>query len=197
MAKFKFKYGVMNSGKSQELLRIWYSYTGGDINCKSVLVLAPEHDNRHGIGKVTTRAGQQIPARVISESTPVSHYLDNTEVLQHIECVLVDEAQFLSKQNIFDLKEFCVYHNIPVIAFGLLTDFQNNLFEGSQACLVVAEEISEVETICSKCRKKAIMNMRIDEHGNKLEQGEQVQIGGNESYVPVCHYHWLYPKIGV
>lgn len=191
MAKFKFKYGVMNSGKSQELLRIWYSYTDGNILDKSALVMTPKRDDRYGHGRVTSRAGQQIPAHVISQETPVRYYLDHFDDFSETECILVDEVQFLSQQDIYDLKTFVLERNIPVIAFGLLKDFQNNLFEGSQACIVVAEEIAEVETICSKCRKKAIMNVRLDANGDKLEHGEQIEIGGNETYVSVCHDHWL------
>lgn len=180
----------MNSGKSQELLRVWYSYTNGDITDTSVLVLTPEVDDRHGSGRVTTRAGQQILAQVISEDKPAKYYVDNYKEFGEIECVLIDEIQFLSKEDVRHLKDFTLKYDIPVIAFGLMKDFQNNIFEGSQAAIIYAEEISEVETICAKCRSKAIMNVKVDEHGNKITKGAQIQIGAEEAYISVCNKHW-------
>lgn len=194
MAKMRFKHGVMGSGKSQELLRIWYRYTDGDILNRSVLLLAPHKDDRYGSGKITSRAGQQVPANVISDETPVRYYLENLDLFPETECVLVDEVQFLSKQDVYDLKEFVLMHDIPVIAFGLLKDYQNELFEGSQACVIVSEEISEVETICERCRRKAIMNLRIDTDGEPIRQGQQIEVGGDDRYISVCHKHWLDPN---
>lgn len=194
MAKMRFKHGVMGSGKSQDLLRIWYRYTGGDILNQSVLLLAPKKDDRYGSGKITSRAGQQIPAHIISEELSVRYYLDNLDMFPETECVLVDEVQFLSKQDIYDLKEFVLKHDIPVIAFGLLKDYQNELFEGSQACVIVSEEVSEVETICERCRSKAIMNLRIDEKGQPVRHGQQIEVGGDDRYISVCHKHWIDPS---
>lgn len=185
MAKFKFKYGVMNSGKSQELIRVWYNYT---TQGRKVLVLTPAVDDRYGVGKVTTRAGESISAAALSDN-----FYDEIKqaYVEGIECVLVDEVQFLSKEAVEYLKHFFVLgKGIPVLAYGLLKDFQNNLFEGSQACLIVAEELEEIETICHYCTKKATMNKRINENGDKVADGEQVLVGGNDSYVQCCHEHW-------
>lgn len=185
MAKFKFKYGVMNSGKSQELIRVWYNYT---TQGRKVLVLAPAVDDRYGVGKVTTRAGESITATTLSDN----FYKEiNNLNLEDIECVLIDEVQFLSFETIEYIKHhFVLGKGIPVLAYGLLKDFQNNIFVGSQACLIMAEEIEEIETICHYCVKKATMNKRIDRNGNKVAGGAQVVVGGNDSYVQCCHEHW-------
>lgn len=185
MAKFKFKYGVMNSGKSQELIRVWYNYT---TQGRKVLVIAPAVDDRYGVGLVTTRAGESIPAIALSDK----FYSEIKGLdISEIECVLIDEVQFLPKEAIEYIKHhFTLSNGIPVLAYGLLKDFQNNLFEGSQACLILAEEIEEIETICYYCTKKATMNKRVDQDGNKIADGAQILVGGNESYVQCCHEHW-------
>lgn len=183
MAKFKFKYGTMNSGKSQELHRIWYSYTGGDVNSKRALLVVPSIDTRFGVGKVTTRAGATLEALTVEPGSMFDTVLLN--ITKEVECILVDEVQFFSREDIFELKSILMTTGIPVIAFGLLTDFQNNIFEGTQAVLAVAEEISEIETICSMCTSKAIMNLRLGD--NK----DVVAIEGEVEYLPVCHKHYL------
>lgn len=193
MAKFRFKYGVMNSGKSQELLRIWYSYTGGNVNNKNVMVMTPATDNRYEVGKVTTRSGNSIAAEVVDQNRDVAWYLDNYKGLGYteLECILVDEINFFTPEDVQALKSFVLDKDIPVIAFGLLKDFQNNLFPGSREAVIVAELMQEVESKCHYCNRKAIMNKRIDKDGNKLSEGNQIEIEGpGTRYVQVCHRHW-------
>ena len=186
MAKFKFKYGTMGAGKSQELLRTLYNYrTRGD----NVIVLCSKLDDRYGVGRVTSRTGDQQEAIAISSMKDIQNICS---LKDNPVCVLIDEAQFFKKEWLEKLKEFFVIeNNVPIIAYGLKTDFQNNLFEGTVACLTLAEEIKEIENICKFCNKKAIMNMRIDESGKKVKEGKQVDIGGNDKYIAVCHYHYL------
>lgn len=192
MAKFKFKYGVMNSGKTQELLRIWYSYTKG-VELEKALVLCPEKDDRYRVGTVTSRTGQSIEATTVDDSWYITMLVqiyteelalpENERSYDIPEVVLVDEIQFFDEGSVYELKGF-VDLGIPVIAFGLLKDFQNNLFEGTQAAIAVAEEMQEIETICDFCNKKAIMNLRVG------DSKEQIVVGGNEMYHPVCHNHY-------
>jgi thymidine kinase len=186
MAKFKFKYGTMGAGKSQELLRTLYNYNSrGD----KVLVLTSKIDDRYGVGKVTSRTGDSKEAIAISSMEDIKKVCD---LKDNPVCVLIDEVQFFKKEWLEKLKEFFVIeHNIPIIAYGLKVDFLNNLFEGTMACFTLAEEIHEIENICKFCNKKAIMNMRVDENGKKVAEGKQVDIGGNDKYIAVCHYHYI------
>lgn len=186
MAKFKFKYGTMGAGKTQELLRTLYNYK---IRGDYIIVLSSKLDNRYGEGRVTSRTGDFEEAIEISNMEDINKIcnLKNNPV-----CVLIDEVQFFKREWIEKIKKyFVIENNIPVIAYGLKNDFLNNLFEGTIACLAVAEEIKEIENICKYCNKKSIMNMRIDKDGKKVGSGNQVEVGGNDKYVAVCHYHYL------
>lgn len=186
MAKLKFKYGTMNSGKSQELHRIWYSYTNGDPDSRRALVVVPSVDTRFGVGKVTTRSGASITALTADPGGLFDVLMANLS--DDVECILVDESQFFLREDIMDLKSILLSTNVPIIAFGLLTDFQNNLFEGTQALLAVAEEISEIETICAMCTSKAIMNLRLGDNT------DVIAIEGEVQYLPVCHKHYNSPE---
>lgn len=187
MAKFKFKHAVMSAGKSQELARVHYNY---NIKGEDVLVLVPSTDNRNGVGVVSARSGEKLKAVAVNPGemrTWLAEYLENTE--EDLVCVLMDETQFFERDDIFSVKELCVLErDIPVIAYGLKTDFQNKIFEGSSASLVVAEEIIEIETVCAFCNKRATMNLRFND-GYPTKSGEQIQIG-DEEYRPVCHKHY-------
>lgn len=186
MAKFKFKHAVMSAGKSQELARVNYNYC---VKGENVLVLVPSTDNRHGVGKVTARSGERLDATSICPGNVRMWLTKYFKEKRDIACILIDEVQFFTRDDIFAIKELTVIsNNIPVIAYGLKTDFQNNLFNGSAAALVVAEEIIEIETVCSFCNKRAIMNLRVND-GKPVREGEQVLIGDDE-YLQVCHYHY-------
>lgn len=186
MAKLYFYYSAMNAGKSTILLQSSYNYQERGMN---TLILAPDLDDRYGGGKVTSRIG--IEAEAITFNT-----VDNllTAVLQRheqtpVNCVLVDEAQFLTKNQVRQLSDLCDLHDIPVLAYGLRTDFQGKLFEGSEHLLAWADSLVEVKTICH-CGAKATMVLRIDAQGRAIKDGRQVQIGGNERYLSVCRKHF-------
>lgn len=187
MAKFRFKYGVMTAGKSQELLRTHYNYKNKQ---QEVLLLVPSYEEKNGVGIVHSRAGGLLEAHSVIPGKLnewlKSHFAEKRDYV----CVLIDETQFFTREDIFSLKEeIVIKQDIPVIAYGLKTDFQNNLFEGSQAAFIVAEEIDEIETVCAFCNKRAIMNLRFNE-GIPVKEGVQVLIG-QEEYRPVCHEHFL------
>lgn len=189
MAQLYFKYGAMNSGKSIEVLKVAHNYEEQD---KAVRIFTSGVDNRDGVGVVSSRAGMRREAIPVLEETNIFEQLKAEE--EKIWCVLVDEAQFLSKEHVLQLTQIVDELNIPVMAFGLKNDFMNNLFEGSKYLLLYAEKIEEIKTICWYCSKKAIMNLRISD-GTPVYEGAQIQIGGNESYYPVCRYHYFNPVI--
>lgn len=168
----------MNSGKSIEVLRVAHNY---EEQGKKVLLLTSVVDDRFGVGKVVSRIGMQKNAIVVDDT------LDMIELAQveSPNCILVDEAQFLNKKQVAQLITIVDDLNIPVIAYGLRADFMGQLFEGSTALIAAADTIEEIKTVCWYCDKKAIMNMRCKD-GEPIFHGEQIQIGGNESYVPVC-----------
>lgn len=187
MAKFKFKHAVMSAGKSQELARVNYNYK---IKGEEVLIIVPTTDNRFGVGVVTSRSGEVIPATSIQPGEMRNWLNENLDKQNNLCCILIDETQFFKKDDIFALKEMAVVErNIPVIAYGLKVDFRGDLFEGSAACLAVSEEIIEIETVCAFCNSKAILNLRFF-NGKPTREGEQILIGDNE-YKQVCHYHYL------
>lgn len=191
MAQLYFKYGAMNSGKSFELLKVAHNY---EEQNKSVRIFTSGIDNREGVGMVSSRIGMRREAEPVTATTNIyEHVLAETKK-EKIWCVLVDEAQFLTKQHVYQLTKIVDELKVPVMAFGLKNDFMNNLFEGSEALLLHAEKIEEIKTICWYCGKKAIMNLRISD-GTPVYEGDQIQIGGNESYFPVCRYHYFNPVI--
>jgi len=186
MAKLYFYYSSMNAGKSTVLLQSSYNYRECGMN---TLVFTPEIDTRYGEGKVTSRIGLQ------ADAVPFSH-LDNLfEITREaheenpVHCVLVDEAQFLMKRQVRQLSDVADRLDIPVLTYGLRTDFQGNLFEGSMHLLAWADNLVEIKTICH-CGRKATMVLRLDDQGNPVRHGDQVKIGGNERYMPVCRKHF-------
>jgi thymidine kinase len=178
VAKLYFRYGTMNSGKSIDVLKTAHNY---EEQGKKVILFSPAIDTRFGEGVIASRIGIQQKAFTIDPGT------DIYEVTQREapRCVLVDEAQFLSGEQVGQLCRIVDELGIPVIAYGLRADFQGKLFPGSYELLALADKIEEVKTICWYCEKKAIMNMRCKD-GVPVFEGEQIQIGGNESYLPVC-----------
>ncbi len=186
MAKLYFYYSSMNAGKSTALLQSSYNYRERGMN---TLVLAPELDNRYGIGKVTSRIGLE------SEATPFRPEHDLLEIVNKrladapLHCVLIDEAQFLTKDQVFQLGEVSDELNIPVLAYGLRTDFQGEPFEGSKYLLAWADNLKELKAICH-CGSKATMVVRTDAAGNSIREGSQIEIGGNDKYVSMCRRHF-------
>lgn len=181
MAQLFFKYGAMNSGKSIEILKVAHNY---EEQNKPVLIFTSGIDDRDEIGYVSSRVGMRQPAIAIYDDTNVYEVVKQTEPRPY--CVLIDEAQFVKKEHILQFTQIVDELNIPVMAFGLKNDFRNELFEGSQYLLTYADKIEEMKTICWFCQKKATMNLRVDEQQRPVYTGEQIQIGGNDSYYPVC-----------
>lgn len=173
----------MNSGKSFEIIKVAHNY---EEQGKPVLIFTPVIDTRNGTDKVGTRAGFTRPAIPVYEDTnlydAVKAQLDESG---RYYCVLVDEAQWLNKRHIIELTRIVDELDVPVMAFGLKNDFQNQLFEGSYNLLVYADKIEEIKTICWYCDRKATMVIRFKD-GIPVNEGEQIQVGGNEDYKPVC-----------
>ncbi len=189
VAQLFFKYGAMNSGKSIEILKVAHNY---EEQGKSVVIFTSGLDTRAGVGVIESRIGLKRDALPIKDDTDVFEYVKQNDA--DAACVLIDEAQFLQKKHILQLTKIVDELNIPVMTFGLKNDFQNHLFEGSQNLLIYADKLEEMKTICWFCKKKATMNLRIHD-GQPVYEGEQVMIGGNESYYPVCRRHYFDPKL--
>lgn len=153
------------------------------------LLLTPQLDTRDGAQHIASRIGLSSEARAFSHRDSLLEISRKEHATDEIACVLVDEAQFLTRRQVYDLGEVADRLNIAVLCFGLRTDFQGNLFEGSQYLLAWADVLSEIKTICH-CGRKATMVLRIDSEGRPIRGGEQIQVGGNESYVSVCRKHF-------
>lgn len=187
MAKLYFYYSAMNAGKSTTLLQSSYNYQERGM---AALLFAPNFDRRHGRPTVHSRIGLQQEAVPFDTDTDFFEYTAEKQKCTHnLKCVLIDEAHFLKKQQIKDLTKITTELHLPVLCYGLRSDFKGEPFEGSRYLLAWAEELVEIKTICH-CGKKATMNLRIDRTGAPIEEGEQVQIGGNESYLSVCMNHF-------
>ena len=187
MAKLYFYYAAMNAGKSTVLLQSSHNYRERGMQ---TLLFTPMIDTRHQVGTIHSRIGLSQPAILFQPHDNLyeivsDHGQDGTKYA----CVLVDEAQFLTRSQVDELTHIADDLSIPVLAYGLRTDFQGELFPGSQFLLAWADELIEIKTICH-CGRKATMNMRINEHGEAIQEGEQVFIGGNESYVSICRKHF-------
>jgi thymidine kinase len=185
MAKLHFYYSAMNAGKSTTLLQSSYNYNERNMN---TLLFTPQIDDRFGTGKITSRIGLSDSARSFKREDNLYDYTIKELQSKKISCVLIDEAQFLTKQQVSQLCDITDSLNIPVLAYGLRSDFRGEPFEGSLYLLVWADNLIELKTICH-CGKKATMNMRIDENGKVVRDGAQVEIGGNDRYVSVCRKH--------
>ena len=186
MAKLHFYYSAMNAGKSTTLLQSSHNYNERGMQ---TLLLIPAIDDRAGVGKISTRVGLSAEAEVVySDSDPLS--LARAAIASSdIRCVLVDEAQFLNRQQIVSLTKIVDQLDIPVLCYGIRSDFRGEPFPGSKYLLAWADNLTEIKTICH-CGRKATMNMRIDESGNPVHEGEQVEIGGNDRYIATCRAHF-------
>ena len=180
MAKLFYKYSTMNAGKSIDLIRINYNYIE---NNKKTLCFTSGQDDRYGIGKITSRIGLTIDAIPVYDDTNIYDIVKDSI---DISCVFVDEVQFLTEKHIFQLSDIVDDLNIPVICYGLRSDYRMKNFIGSAQLMSICDSIEEIKTICFECKnKKAIINARIVDN-NIVTEGDQVQIGGNESYKPLC-----------
>ncbi|GGG12459.1 thymidine kinase [Lysinibacillus alkalisoli] len=181
MAQLYYKYGAMNSGKSIEILKVAHNYQEQN---KPVLLFTPGIDTRDEEGYISSRIGLREKAIAIYEQTNIFTIVKNYSSKPY--CILIDEVQFLSKEQVLQLTKIVDELAIPVMGFGLKNDFRNELFEGSRYMLIYADKIEEMKTICWFCERKATMNLRVDGNGQPVYTGEQIQIGGNEAYFPVC-----------
>jgi thymidine kinase len=186
MAKLYFYYSSMNAGKSTALLQSSYNYRERGMN---TVVMAPRVDNRYGVGKVTSRIGLESEAITFTPDDKLFELIDKLRSEEPLHCVLIDEAQFLTKQQVFELGDVTDKLNIPVLAYGLRTDFQGEPFEGSKYLLAWSDNLKELKAICH-CGTKATMVIRMDESGNAVREGSQVEIGGNDRYVSMCRKHF-------
>ncbi|EHI69513.1 thymidine kinase [Streptococcus ictaluri] len=189
MAQLYYKYGTMNSGKTIEILKVAHNY---EEQGKPVVIMTSALDTRDGFGIVSSRIGMRREAIPITSDMAIFEYIEQLDVKPY--CVLIDECQFLSKKNVYDLARVVDHLDVPVMAFGLKNDFQNELFEGSKYLLLLADKIDEIKTICQFCSKKATMVLRTED-GKPVYEGAQIQIGGNETYIPVCRKHYFNPPI--
>ncbi len=176
----------MNAGKSTSLLQSSYNYRERGMN---TLVLSPLVDDRAGQGVVASRIGLKTEATAISSSDNVFEIVKQHQSETTLSCVLIDEAQFLNRQQVFQLGEVCDQLNIPVLAYGIRTDFQGEPFEGSRYLLAWADNLKEIKAICH-CGRKATMVIRRDETGKAVTSGAQIAIGGNDLYESTCRLHF-------
>lgn len=186
MAKLYFYYSAMNAGKSTVLLQSSHNYRERGMQ---TLLLTPAIDTRYQQGTITSRIGLNDEAFAFQAIDNLYELTAQLNKKVAYACILIDEAQFLTREQVHQLTEITDHLSIPVLAYGLRTDFRGELFPGSQFLLAWADELVELKTICH-CGRKAIMNMRIDSHGDAVVEGEQVLIGGNESYVSTCRLHF-------
>ena len=183
MAKLYFKYGAMGSSKSANARITKFNYEERGMR---VWLIKPATDTRDGEGLIASRIGLSAKADIISHEESIIALLDK---MSGIDVIITDECQFFTPEQIDELREIVNFRDIPVLCFGLRTDFMTHLFPGSRRLLEVADSITEIKTICS-CGAKAIVNARIDSEGHVITSGSQVFIGGNDSYVAMCHKCW-------
>ncbi|MBY4981027.1 thymidine kinase [Streptococcus suis] len=189
MAQLYYKYGTMNSGKTIEILKVAHNY---EEQGKPVVIMTSALDTRDAFGVVSSRIGMRREAVTIDDEMDIFGYIEKMELRPY--CVLIDEAQFLRRHHVYDLARVVDELDVPVMAFGLKNDFRNELFEGSKHLLLLADKLDEIKTICQYCSKKATMVLRTQD-GKPTYEGAQIQIGGNETYIPVCRKHYFSPEI--
>ena len=183
MAKLYFKYGAMGSSKTANALITKFNYEERGMK---VWLIKPSLDDRDGADKVKSRIGLQADAVVISKDADI---FEEFKKFSDCHVIIADECQFFTKEQIDQLRRIVDELKLPVLCFGLRTDFLTNLFEGSRRLFEVADSVTEIKTICS-CGEKAIVNARINENGDVITEGGQILIGGNDSYIAMCHACW-------
>ena len=186
MAQLYFYFSAMNAGKSTALLQSSYNYQERGMR---TLVYTAEIDDRFGAGKVSSRIGLSSPAKLFNQNSDLFTEIKTEHEQEAISCVLVDECQFLTREQVYALSNVVDNLDIPVLCYGLRTDFRGELFSGSQYLLALSDKLVELKTICF-CGRKASMVLRLDQEGRPNNEGAQVVIGGNERYVSVCRKHY-------
>jgi len=193
MAKLYFNYSSMNAGKSTMLLQANHNYLERGMKPQ---IYTSDLDNRFGKGEIVSRIGLKSKSNIFNIKTDIYEEILTFRDKDEVDCVLIDEAQFLTKNQVFQLGQIVDELNIPVLAFGIRTDFQGNLFEGSKFLLAWADNLKEIKTVCH-CGRKATMVLRLNEEGLIVTDGSQIEIGGEEKYVSVCRKHFQAKDIGV
>ena len=193
MAKLYFNYSAMNAGKSTILLQASHNYIERGM---STMLLTARLDDRAGkTGVVASRIGLSSDAELFADGDDLLTMVTSAHGAKPIHAIFVDEAQFLSKGQVWHLSRVADDLGIPVMCYGLRTDFQGELFPGSSELLAIADDLREIKTICW-CGKKATMVIRLDANGKPIEEGDQVEIGGNDKYVSLCRKHWSNRNLG-
>ena len=184
MAKLYFKYGAMGSSKSAQALITKFNYEERDM---SVWLIKPSVDTRDGADLIRSRIGLEAHARII---TPEENIVEAYHAAGRHDVIIADEAQFFTPEQIDQLRELVDEEDLPVLCFGLRTDFQTHFFPGARRLMELADSLTEIKTVCS-CGSKATVNARIDAEGRIVTEGSQVLLGGNDSYVAMCHRCWM------
>ena len=192
MAKLYFNYSSMNAGKSTMLLQANHNYIERGMNPR---IYTSDLDNRFGKGEIISRIGLKAKSNIFSSKTNIYKDILNFRKKSIVDCVLIDEAQFLTQIQVRQLGKVVDELDIPVLTFGIRTDFQGNLFEGSKYLLAWADNLKEIKTVCH-CGRKATMVLRLNADGEVVSDGTQIEIGGEEKYVSVCRKHFIEKNIG-
>ena len=187
MAKLYFYYAAMNAGKSTTLLQADYNYRERGME---TMLWTAAFDDRSGSGTIGSRIALSAPAHTYSDNVDLFAALSEELKRRDVHCVLVDEAQFLTQRHVLELCRIADELSIPVLCYGLRTDFQAKLFPGSAALLALADNLVELKAVC-ECGRKATMNLRVDQDGFAVARGEQTEIGGNDRYVALCRRHFF------
>ena len=191
MAKLYFSFSAMNAGKSAILLQSAYNYHERGMH---TMLLKPALDNRDPkADHIVSRIGLNAKADLFTSETDLEKHIKKAHSEKPIDCVLLDEAQFLTSEQVWALARVSDYTKIPIMCYGLRTDFKGELFPGSATLLAIADDVRELRTLCW-CGRKATMTLRIDESGDAVTEGAQVEVGGNEKYISLCRRHWLEKK---
>lgn len=187
MAKLYFYYASMNAGKSTTLLQSSFNYQERGME---TMLFTAAIDDRYARGQISSRIGLEANAHLFDPDTNLRGTIEAEHKRRPLSCILIDEAQFLNRRQVLELASVCDEMNIPVLAYGLRTDFQANLFEGSAQLLALADTLVELKAVC-ECGRKATMNLRVDATGNAVREGAQTEIGGNDRYVALCRRHYM------
>ena len=187
MAKLYFYYSAMNAGKSTTLLQADINYRERGME---TMLWTAAHDDRAGAGTIGSRIALSAPAHTYDEDVDLFDAVGEELKKRELHCILVDEAQFLSQRHVLQLCEIADTLGIPVLCYGLRTDFQGKLFPGSAALLALADSLVELKAVC-ECGRKATMNLRVDAEGHAVAAGAQTEIGGNDRYIALCRKHFF------
>ncbi|HEV2596673.1 MAG TPA: thymidine kinase [Sphingomicrobium sp.] len=187
MAKLYFYYAAMNAGKSTTLLQADFNYRERGME---TMLWTAAHDDRAGTGTIGSRIALSAAAFTFDEKVDLYQAITEERKKRTLDCILVDEAQFLTQAHVLALCEVADHLGVPVLCYGLRTDFQGKLFPGSAALLALADSLIELKAVC-ECGRKATMNLRVDAEGQAIASGEQTEIGGNERYIALCRKHFF------